>query len=668
LVPGSLGAAQQLTVTSSLSQADYIDDTTPIELVWGRALDPAAERVAVFIGDADVTDLFEPTTDGLRYSPDLIPLPRDSTDLVVYRVEGQVHWLEVARFPLRVLGRLGFQPGTVDPGMTLQYSRGAAGGSASAGGPTAAKPAFDVRLSFATDHVREGLRARSDLEIVGVDSRERALRFDQLGETAPHVDLANYSLEASSDFVELAVGHLSLGTQRHLLNGFAGRGASVQLRPHQRTNLRIGLTSGSDQVGWDNPLGFARTDHRLMAASLGVDAFREAGRLRVEVTGMSGSVLPIEGFTQGALNDAERSRGGGLRLQARMLDRRLRLETGWTRSAFENPEDPELARGQPLVPVIEETRSARHLETSLDALRGWRFAGSRVARLSFGYRHERVDPQYRSVGAYAQSDRQDDRYSADLDLGGVQTRIGFTRLRNNLDNVPSILTTDTDRSEVSVRLPVSAVLGTTSGWLPTAQYRWDRTEQLGRALPVNGGFEASHLPDQVSVDEGASVDWNSSRMGFGIRWSRTLQDNRQVGRADADFSGAGRSASLRMIPWSRLTLHLDVAREWAEHRERDERSESARLGAQASLQVLPATAISLRYSLTRRRENDGARTQDDHGIDAQLSSALPGLGRWDGQCFGRFAYTRFSLLDTDSGLGSARRRWSVDVGLSLRPF
>ncbi|MCA9739785.1 MAG: hypothetical protein KC645_19315, partial [Gemmatimonadetes bacterium] len=104
------------------------------------------------------------------------------------------------------------------------------------------------------------------------------------------------------------------------------------------------------------------------------------------------------------------------RVTAQALSRRLRLDAGVSRSRFDNPEDPTLAQGFDLVGVEEETSGARYLEASVDALRDLRLSDTRRVRLTVGYRHERVDPLYRSLGAYTQADRLQDQVDVSADV------------------------------------------------------------------------------------------------------------------------------------------------------------------------------------------------------------------------------------------------------------
>ena len=105
--------------------------------------------------------------------------------------------------------------------------------------------------------------------------------------------------------------------------------------------------------------------------------------------GRVASVLSRTGFNTGAVPDAERSRGLGLRLLGTSEGGRVQGELALARSRFVNPFDPALALDGELQPVQPETRNA--------ALAALRFAllqqarvGTQALDLTLDVRHERA--------------------------------------------------------------------------------------------------------------------------------------------------------------------------------------------------------------------------------------------------------------------------------------
>lgn len=659
-----------LAVTTNLPTDGAVERDAPVELTFDRPLRRPAERVAVFIDRTDVTGLFRTEAGGMSYERGVVLLPRGEHELVVYLVDSTSGtWTEVSRQAFQTLGRFGFQPGEVDPSLTAAWAtRLTERYEPESAAPQKVVENVDLQFRLSTEHVRDRLRLSSEASLVGATKQEKALRFRELGEDAPKLDLSSYTLQAANGPVELSMGHVSAGNQRHLVNRFSSRGATLALRPSERVDLSVSALNGSDVVGWGNPLGLDDGGHRVVTGALGVEALSTPGALRFELTAMRGSVRPQAGFNEALVNDAERSHGVGMRVAANLLDRRLRVDAGLARSTFDNPNDPSLAQGRELVDVVEETSGARYVEASLDALRSLRLSGSRTASLTVGYRRERVDPMYRSLGAYAQADRFKQQLDVRADVAGLGLQGNYGASRNNLDDVPSILTTHTERAQGSATLPLARVLGSDARWLPSLQYRADRTRQHGDELPENGGFSASHVPDQVSLDQTARADWRFGKVTLGYAWNRSHQDNRQEGRENADLTVTRNSANVRLSPVRTLSLSVDVGLESSHNHEREETDETTRWGAQLQWQPLDRSSLSLRFSDTATEDLLLTRRRANNQVDAQWSSVLPFMEAIQGQYFLRYTRSEAETFDATFDQDDARTAWWLDLGLNFTFF
>lgn len=660
----------RLAVSTNLPTGSPVARDLPLELTFDRRLRRPAERVAVFIDRTDVTGLFRNGAQGMSYERGVVLLPAGDHELVVYLVDGASGtWTEVIRQQFQTRGRFGFQPGKVDPSLTAAYARRVTEGfEPESAAPQKVVENVDLQFRLSTEHVRDRLRLASQASLVGASKQEKALRYRELEGDAPKLDLSSYVLQASNGPVELSVGHISTGNQRHLVNSFGSRGATLALRPSERVDLAVSAQNGSNEVGWGNALGLDDGGHRIVTGALGIEALRTPGALRLELTAMRGSVHSQAGFNQAVVDDSEKSHGLGMRVAANVLDRRLRLDAGLARSTFDNPNDPALAQGMELVDVIEETSGARYVEASLDALRSVRLGGSRTASLTVGYRRERVDPLYRSLGAYAQADRFQQQVDLRAEVAGVGLQGNHGTTRNNLDDVASILTTRTERSQASVTLPVARVLGSRAPWLPSLQYRADRTRQHGEELPDNGGFSPSHVPDQVSVNQTAQADWRLGKVTFGYAWNRSHQDNRQEGRENADLTVTRNTANLRLSPARTLSLSLDLGLESSHNFERDETDETTRWGAQLQWQVFDRSSLSVRVSDTATEDLLVTRRRANNRIDAQWSSMLPFLGPIQGQYFLRYTRSEAETFNATFDQDETREAWWLDLGLNFTFF
>ncbi len=672
LVPRVVGA-QELMVESNLVEEEYLARDAAITLRFSRPLDPSSERVAVFLGDTDVTDLFESTASGMRYVPRLIPLPSGESELVVHLVRNKDEWREIVRIPLRVVGRLGFQNSTWNPGLDVAMKGRLAAGQK----PDAELPIDQVDQDYSgqfilqSSHARGGLAITSETKFLGSSEQQAALRFGEKGSDAPRIDLSSYSVQYRHGDAALSLGHVGFGQQRHLINGFNSRGTLIAYAPGERVALSLAATNGTNVVGWDNLLGLDEPDHRVLSGALGIEALERPGALRLDFTWLGASVLPRSGFNQGDLTDAEESNGLGLTLRAASAGNRLRLEAGLARSSYDNPADPTLAQGDALVPVMEETKTARFLETSIGLLNNVALSRTRTATLELAIRHERIDPLYKSIGAYVSPDNQQNVAELRGTIAGMNIQAHHARSEDNLDEIASILKTRTRRSAGNVWVPLADVLGVGGRgvtWIPQARYSYDRTHQFGDGLPTDGGFSASHVPDQVSVNQSANLDWRWSKVTFGYRINHSEQDNRQEGRQNADLQNLANAFSLGVRPHQRVSLDAQLDLERRESEERDEVDNTRRWSVRTSLNVLSASQLTASWSVTHNEDAARTRERDDTSVDLQWSSAVPYLGRFKGQYFLRFGRSSSGSLDRQQNLDAERSNWTLDSGLNFTFF
>jgi hypothetical protein len=668
LLTATGAAGQALGVESNLPSEGFVDRHSSIELRFSQPLED--ERIAVVLGTADLSDLFVRGARSMRYTPELMPLPSGEHELVAYRVGSDGSWSEVFRSPVRVRNRAGFDQTRFEPGGAL----GVAGPLGSGQDPPQAPPGtgfqqdLSVQLKADGELVRDGSRITGTTTIAGNSERKSALRFGERGSDAPKIDLSSYQLRFSREQWNMELGHVAHGNQRHLINSFDSRGTTLSLLPSSRLTAVAAVMNGSRIVGWDNPLGLNQPNHRILSGSVGLEVLPRNGALRVEFTGLDGSVLPTQNFNQGSVVDAEMSRGMGMRLQASTPARRLTLDAGIAQSSFTNPIDPTVAQGDELVPVKRETRTARFLETSVGVLQALSLGGTRRADLTLGYRHEQVDPLYRSVGAYTRSDVLQNTGELRGNVAGWGMRISWNGSENNLDRIPSILTTRTRRRTFDTSLPLAQFLGVRSRaapWLPALRYAVDHTHQFGLGVPAEGGFDESHVPDQVSVNRSGTIDWRWTRVNLALRFDRRHQDNRQAGREAADFTTGSNTVALGLPMHSRVSANLSIGRERAERHETGQTDRTVRYGAGFNWSPLQRATLSLDLTNTRADYDLGLREQENLQVDARWSAAVPRLSALGGTYFLRYARASASSFERQTDLSQQRQDWSVSSGLNF---
>ncbi|MDZ7289994.1 MAG: hypothetical protein ONB44_06100 [candidate division KSB1 bacterium] len=667
----------ELTVEANFANS-WINRRDLIELRLSRALQPEEGTLAVFIGRTDMTGLFTVTKEKLSYRPDVLPLPTGETELIVNLVSPTHGWREIARFTLRVLTAGGFEKANFIPSLNLNNKGQIAEGHhpATIALPRETYQDFTGQLNLQTEHVSGGATLRSQINIIGVSYRNEALRYGEKGERAPKVDLSSYQLQIQQSIVQFSLGHIYHGRQRHLINSYGSRGTMFSATFGSRADLSFAAMNGTSIVGWENFLGLREKDHRILSGTLGLEFFvRRPGALRVETSYVDGSLLPRNPYNQGTINDAEKSRGLGFRLVASDASQRLRLESGFARSRFRNPTDPFLSQGQDLVPVRENTKQARYWDVAVGILRNLSLRQNLQANLTVNYRHERVDPLYRSVAAYARPDFLENVFDVQGNVGVVTTQFSHSRSEDNLDNIPSVLKTKTRRNAVNVGMPLALLFGSPArplSWFPMLTYGYDRTHQFGAALPVNAGFAESHVPDQMNNMHSTGLDWMGNRWRFGYRLGYALQDNRQVGREKADFVNRTNTFSLGLTPLSMLNLNFDVAFDGAQSKEIDRIDRTRRYGLNMTLQTTKNSALNAYLSTTKARDDDKTSERENSIINVDWSLRF-GFGHGEtklvqGQLFVRYGWQEAVYNDNLFGFDSQSKNWSINTGVNLSLF
>lgn len=646
-----------------------------IRLHLSRPLSPNDGRLAVLVGSLDLTDLFEWRDQSLVYHPQALPLPAGENQLAVFLVTPEGQWRETARFSLRVLTTHGFEQADFSPQIDVQGTRVVHQRFEPEGSGVPRQDDASMNLVLNGALARNGWRFSSRLHTLGVAEREKALCYGERGEDAPLVDLSDYSIRvdhAEDQRTYFELGHVSHGQHRHLMPGFASRGAILGVPIGAAGAARFAALSGTSIVGWNNFTGLSHSDHRVLTAGLGWQVLpTRPGAVRIDLDYLDGSLLPRSAFNAGSITDAETSQSWGVRVSGATPSGRLRYDTGYARSRFHNPFDPLLAFDLDLVPVREEERAARYLDLSWNVVQS-RLIGRHAASLSLALRHERVDPQYRTVTAAVQSDIDQNVIELSSLLGPLQLQLAHARTEDNLDDLPSVLTTKTHRNNAGLGLALSNLFiepNRFASWLPLLTYSFDRFHQFGAGVPINSGFNASHVPDQVSERHGVGLAWQGASWQFSYRADFSEQDNRQPGRENADFDHSLHAVSLSLALHESLDVSFEVSRERAYSLEaaRIDRNRNYAFGLAWNItrQLSFAGTVALTESFDEPRTSSSDTTNLDLSLSYRVqwrTSAQRGLL---GQLFLRYSDLDFSSRDRLFGFDVDNRTRVVIGGINV---
>lgn len=635
----------------------------------------------VFLGTSEVTALLRLAAPGtLELRPVATAWAAGEGELVIY--DG-AQWTELARWPVRVRGAGGFETQLGKPRLEMQLE-GRADEGRSDGQPVTPRGAHaDTALSAGVvwQGTRGGFGFEAAASLVGNSHQGKALRFGERGARAPKLDLADYRVALTHGAHTLALGHLSAGTHPLLAAGFGSRGLGLTSRLGTRVDLALHVLSGTAIVGWDHLSGVEEADHQARLLTLGAELLpARPGGLRAELSLLDASLQPRTGFDTGAVPDAERSRGIGLRLLGASESGRWQGELAWARSRFVNPFDPALALDGELQAVEPATRNALLASMRWAVLQQQPLAGHPLD-LTLDLRHERTAPLYRSLIAYVTPDQQTTRAGLQAAWRGATARLDAGTRVDNLARIATLLRTRTDEQQLALTVPLPAWMapargapaaGGRSGW-PALAWTWQQVHQraVNTPVPEESGFAATHRPDQIDHSQRLDLTWAlpTGSLRYGLLRSRV--DNRQPGRERADFArlshqvavdtalGEAWRAGLALTRSRELSLETGLVR-WRT-------GGSVQLGWQASAWWSLSASVSHDLADDSR---DLAR-QTDAGVQLQATRRfeLPALGRsLPGQFFVRAAHQGQRQRDTVFDLSADLRSWWVDFGVSLSFF
>jgi hypothetical protein len=668
--------SQELQVELDTTNREWMRRDQALRLRVNRAPAAGEGRLAIVVGDTDVTDLVAAYEGVLEYRPAPVPLRAGEYDVAVYLVPPQGEWREIARLPIRVRTASGLERRSFTPKLDVQGLKLLDESVHPEQDPGADSPdAASLNLQLGGDAERSGWRFKGASQMLGVTEAQNALRFAQEGVDAPRFDLSDYSLRY--EHVEdtnkyFALGHVSYNQHRHLIPAFSSRGTMLGARLGNAGSMSFAALNGTSVAGWNNFFGLANNKHRVMATRLGFELRpKRPGALRVDADYLDGSLQPENNFNGANIGDAQTNRGWGLRLAGSTPAGRLRFEAGYARSAFENPSDPSLSQGLDLVPVAREERGAQYLDVDWTLLQGKAFGNQRQANLSLALRHERIDPQYASVAATLQADQLRNSVQLGGSSGPLQFQASYSQLEDNLDGIRTILTTRTRRTDAMFSLPLAELFrpGKTASWLPSASYTFNRVHQFGAGVPPDSGFNASHVPDQLSDQHLLSLDWRGQRWSLGYRVNASDQDNRQPGREQSDFQSMRHALTTSFNPHPRLDLNLELSRDRNYAAEQGTVTRTRNAGAGFRLSVTGSLVLSATAGLTRSEDDPRTSESENSFLDASLTYRFEWSRANDrglaGQLFLRYADRAQQAHDELFGFDTDSRTRTVVGGVNF---
>jgi hypothetical protein len=690
------GLDREVKVTANFT-GRVLRPTDRIVFTFDTAEPLTKGQLAVLIGPTDMTSLFVIDATQALYVPNRFPLPEGETAVVVYLMEPNGDWLKLDEFLLKVES----EPANGSPAdadsteatsasvgdrTNLQFTPNVAvnikGQNQTLTFPRESAPErnpyseIDGQIGLEMKVSRRGWTLANKFDFVGVGFRPNALRFGELQNDAPMIDLSSYLIEFGKGKFKVNFGHVSFGSNRHLINSFSSRGISGVVPIGKQNEITFAAMNGTSVVGYDNFFGVSRRKHSVIGVGFAREFFKERPNgLRVEFTVMRGSLLPLTNVNQGNVTDAERSLGFGFRVRGSDTKERLRYEAGISQSRFINPADPLLEQGQNVTAIRETWRTSQFAEISFDIVRGISLWNGKKLKLTGTYRHEEIEPLYRSIGVSVQADKRQHQFEFSGNFGEMNFAFGNLRDRDNLNDIASILKTLNRRNNVVIGIPLGAFFTPTkpNKWLPAISYTADLTHQFGAFLPSDGEFrDLSQVPDQKSYAQAFSAQWTlSDKLGAGYRYSRAFQDNRQLGRERADFRSETHGFSIGTKPYKDLDLDFEVASEAQQNLEQPRTDKTFRFGTRTTWRTAFlknssfSGGLSFSFAGDTQNQNDARNAELDLQWAYRFAFGKKKFKKLDAQFFIRYANRYGSTIERIFFVNTLNKTQAFNFGLSL---
>lgn len=704
-----------LRISANFNAGQPVSPKVRLELHTSRPLSVTEGRLAIVIGDMDVTSLCAISGSEIIYNPRPFPLPLGQTSVIVYLVSPENEWREIARLPLLVEepkiipittnggnGSASPPPGVAAASTTASTASPQNGQTP---GPFQFIPSVSVNLKaqstalffpdssrpdrinftdFAVQMTLQGnyqnrvVSIQNQFDMAGSSVQNEALRFGELQNDAPQFDLSAYTMQYQLYRAKLRLGNVSFGSNRELINSFTSRGISLTIPINKRVDVSGAIMNGTSIVGYANFFGLDRQQHRVSSATVGIELLeKRPGGFRIELSGLNGSLLPLSSFNQGVVSDAEKSKGASIRVVGSDKSQRFRFDGGFARSRFTNPADPLLYQGQNVIPVEPVWRNAHYLELNYDILRNYKVTESRPLTLSLAYRHERVEPLYRSVAAFTQADHLNNQFDLTGTFGSINFGGNHTRSNDNLNGIRSILQTLSRRSAFTISSGATSLFGheSTSRWNPRLSYNFDRIHQYAAFVPINGDFVSStQIPDQVSLGQSFAAEWQlTPKVRAGYRFNYSFQDNRQAGRQRNDLLNENNAVTVGLNVTKDLDVNFDLGTERASSFQQNTINDTFRVGTNITWRMTSKMVWALNASTTGAGDRANTNHRRDADLDVQYSWRFINTekNRWrkmQAQFFMRYANRYGSSRDFLFGFNTLNKLQTFNAGLSFTFF
>jgi hypothetical protein len=644
-----------------------------ISINFANAINAGDGQYAVIVGTEDLTANFRwvsPTQlDGVFAA---MPLPAGTTMLKVYQIAAGNQWQELGQLEIIVAAAAGaggakvpvFKP-TLIVGSKAQLAEAH---SAAATPPIRATYAdLTAQAGLQTEHGDANWSLKSQINLVGSSHGPEAVDFGSQGTEAPKLDIANYLVEGSYTskvgVTGVALGHVQAGNNPLIAQTIASRGLSLSHKFSERLDIAAAFQNGTPIVGGLNPLGLNDTEHRLNTLSAGYEVLERAGGMRLETTIFSGVIKPKLTTGVATLQDAEESKGYGLRAKAQNTEATLRADVAYARSTYTPKGDSTLN----ILPGPAASGNSWYADVAYDLLKNVPLGKDYPLSLTVQGKHEFADMGFKTLGAGAASNFAADTLSLNATLGVLSSQLQLTQRADNVDDNAAFLKNRSQGYSLTVGVPLGQVLDTAKPplWAPTISLTQGRSHSYADTAFIPSGQTLANLPNVFATTQGLGLNWTVDKLTLSYQLSRTLQDNQQLGVEAMDVADIGHNMTAGYTASEKLSFTGGLGTRTSTSK--DTGVQRFNNTAQGGVNWLFGDRYTFTTSISTSRDRDSLGTSDSKVLQANLQL----FKLFDFTSFGLKVPGQWTLAYTHSNnntLGTVVRYQTLNAALSLSFF
>lgn len=648
-----------------------IAPTDSIFLVFASAVNATDGQFAVIVGTEDVTANFRwvsPTRlEGVFAA---MPLPEGSNLLRVYRISAGNQWVEIAQIPISVApAQAGTKASVYRPSLIVGVKSQLAETHTDNAQPPVRPTYADLTLQggLQTEHGGSDWSVRSQFNVAGSSYRPEAVNFVSRGDDAPKVDVTTYLIDSTFNSgvgtTALSMGQVQAGTHPLLANGIGNRGVVLSQKFGNRVDLVAALQNATPTLGATNILGVNDAEHRLATATAGVELLERAGGFRLEASSFRGAVKPQLAAGIATLQDAEESRGWGLRAQSRSQEGSLRADLAFAHSDFTSLGNV----ATNVAPMPTTSGDSWYADLAYDLIKGAQIANNYPLSVTAQARHEYSTATYKSLGSPQAANYVSDTLGLNASLGMLVSQLQLGNRSDNVDSAAAFLVNRAQTVNFMLAAPLGQMIDSAQppAWAPTLSYTQGRNHNLADTSHIPLGQTLADLPDVMVTTRGLGLNWMVGRFNFGYQYSRNLQDNNQPGLELNDMLDVGHTVMMSYQVSESLSLNGGAARRKSE--QRDSGLERYNNTAQAGLNWRFGDRYAFITNVTASHDRDSSFSSDNETLLAQFQLNK----QFNLVSFGTKLPGQWSLSYSDSqfnSMGIGIRYKTFNAALSLSFF